>query len=185
MGIMVGLVADDNATGKDPFASKITTRGKPTHGHLAENNNWGGKNVVGVVDPTTLPDGTAPDNVVPIGNFKYHYGDLSGVGSLHNPPTVPVGSSLEFVNQDTGKDVFHTVTACRAPCNRSTGIGFPLPNGSPVFDSGQLGFGPVGLTAASNRDSWKTPTDLPPGTYTYLCRAHPFMRGAFRVVNVK
>jgi plastocyanin len=29
--------------------------------------------------------------------------------------------------------------------------------------------------------TWKTPRDLGPGTYTYFCRVHPFMRGAFRV----
>jgi len=27
----------------------------------------------------------------------------------------------------------------------------------------------------------ETPQDLPSGTYTYFCRIHPFMRGAFRV----
>jgi plastocyanin len=27
-----------------------------------------------------------------------------------------------------------------------------------------------------------TPTDLDPGTYTYFCRIHPFMRGDFRVL---
>ena len=185
MGIMMGFVAYDDATGKDPFAARIATRGSPTHGHLAENDNFGGRST-GIADPATLPDGSAPGGTVPIGGFRYRYGDLSGVGALRNPPTVPVGSSLQFVNQDTGKEgVFHTVTACRAPCNRSTGIGYPLANGSPLFDSGQLGFGPAGFTAASNRDSWQTPANLRPGTYTYLCRAHPFMRGAFRVVPVR
>jgi plastocyanin len=190
MGIMPTLIAYDDEAGadraaKDPFAAKLETRGHVTHGHLAENDNFGG-NKTGIADPTKLPDGSAPDGVVPIGGFKYQYGDLSGVGSLRNPPTVPVGSSLEFVNKDIGKEgVFHTVTACRAPCNRSTGVGYPLANGTPLFDSGQLGFGPTGFTVAANRDSWKTPADLAPGTYTYLCRAHPFMRGAFRVVGVK
>ena len=49
------------------------------------------------------------------------------------------------------------------------------------FDSGQLGYGPQGFTAAANRADWETPADLKPGTYTYFCRIHPFMRGAFRV----
>jgi plastocyanin len=31
--------------------------------------------------------------------------------------------------------------------------------------------------------SWKTPKNLKIGTYTYFCRIHPFMRGAFRVVR--
>lgn len=185
MGIMHGFVAYDDATGRNPFTTRIATRGKPTHGHLPENDNFGGRNT-GIADPATLPDGSAPDGAVPISGFRYRYGDLSGVGARRNPPTVPVGSSLRFVNRDTGKEgVFHTVTACRAPCNRSTGIGYPLADGRPAFDSGQLGFGPVGFTAAANRDSWETPANLAPGTYTYLCRAHPFMRGAFRVVPVR
>jgi hypothetical protein len=33
--------------------------------------------------------------------------------------------------------------------------------------------------------TWKTPKNLSPGTYTYFCRVHPFMRGAFRVVPGK
>ena len=33
--------------------------------------------------------------------------------------------------------------------------------------------------------TWKTPKNLSPGTYTYFCRVHPFMRGAFRVVPAK
>ena len=75
----------------------------------------------------------------------------------------------------------HTITACKAPCNRTTGIAYPLANGPVDFDSGNLGFGPPGMTAAANRDTWKTPKRLTPGTYTYFCRVHPFMRGAFKV----
>ncbi len=30
---------------------------------------------------------------------------------------------------------------------------------------------------------YKTPKNLSPGTYSYFCRIHPFMRGAFRVVK--
>ena len=37
--------------------------------------------------------------------------------------------------------------------------------------------------ARQNRDTWPTPQDVAAarGTYTYFCRVHPFMRGAFRV----
>ena len=35
------------------------------------------------------------------------------------------------------------------------------------------------------RNTWKTPKSLKAGTYTYFCRIHPFMRGAFRVVSDK
>jgi plastocyanin len=34
----------------------------------------------------------------------------------------------------------------------------------------------------ADRVDWSIPTDLSPGTYTYFCRIHPSMRGAFRVV---
>ena len=54
-----------------------------------------------------------------------------------------------------------------------------MANGKIVFDSGELGTGGV---PASGSVTWSTPTNLPPGTYTYWCRIHPFMRGAFRVV---
>ena len=77
--------------------------------------------------------------------------------------------------------IWHTITACRAPCNLTTGISYPLADGSAGFDSGQLGFGPRGFTAAANRKQWNTPARLARGTYTYFCRVHPFMRGAFRV----
>ena len=56
----------------------------------------------------------------------------------------------------------------------------PLANGA-GFDCGELGFGAAGLTAAANTDTYRTPADLQPGTRTYFCRIHPFMRGAFRV----
>ena len=44
---------------------------------------------------------------------------------------------------------FHTITACKAPCNRGSGIGFPLANGRGLFDSGELGYGPTISTARS------------------------------------
>jgi len=35
----------------------------------------------------------------------------------------------------------------------------------------------------SGRTTWSTPKNLKTGTYTYFCRIHPFMRGAFRVTR--
>jgi plastocyanin len=158
---------------------------------------------------------------VVIRNFAFSQGDLTASGTRGLPPSVAQGKSLTFVNQDNPLTVrFHTVTACKAPCNRGSGISFPLANGSGLFDSGELGFGPtvnlgavmpggdngVPLTAVVDKPTdkakcagvsglakvlqagcvgsvtWKTPRNLSPGTYTYFCRIHPFMRGAFRVV---
>jgi plastocyanin len=60
------------------------------------------------------------------------------------------------------------------------GISYPLPDGRFSFDSGQLGDdGPP----TAGRLTWETPADLAAGTYTYFCRIHPAMRGAFRVTD--
>ena len=51
-------------------------------------------------------------------------------------------------------------------------------DGPVIFDSGELG---NGGPPTANRVTWTIPDDLDPGTYTYFCRIHPMMRGAFRV----
>jgi plastocyanin len=102
-------------------------------------------------------------------------------GFMGNPPAVAHGQSLRFGNLDASAQIFHTITACAAPCNRSTGISYPLADGPVDFDSAELGYGPTGFTAASNQGEWVTPKTLPAGTYTYFCRVHPYMRGSFRV----
>ena len=179
MGIAIMYMADDS-TGVDPFAQPVDTGGQVTHGHLAENENYGGLET-GLPDARTLPDGRTISNGVGIANFTYLPGDLSAAGDLRNPPVVRPGQRLRFENADSPEQIYHSITACKPPCNRSTGISYPLADGDVDFDSGQLGYGPPGLTAAANRNSWETPRDLEPGTYTYFCRVHPFMRGAFRV----
>ena len=70
---------------------------------------------------------------------------------------------------------------CQSPCNRDTGIAYPIADGSRQFDSGQLGTNAPFDAPATGRITWKTPKNLSPGTYTYFCRVHPFMRGSFRV----
>ena len=181
MGLMVPYIAYGDRSGVDPFKHRVQTSGKVTHGHYHAADNHGGK-PTGLPDPRKLKNGTeTPDTAV--ADWTYIPGDLSGSGSLGNPPTVVQGGRLTFVNSDAGGQVFHTITACRAPCNRSTGISYPLPNGRYDFDSGELGYGPKGYSAATNKVVWSTPANLPPGTYTYFCRVHPFMRGAFRVTR--
>ena len=186
MGIMIVYMADDQ-TGVDPFAHALPLTGHVTHGHLAENNHHGGTGPP-LVNPLTLPNGpTPPNDTVNIGNFRYRAGDLSLPGAGRDPPTIPAGQSLRFVNGDASQTIWHSITACRAPCNLTTGISYPLADGSAGFDSGQLGFAPRGAIPGANpaagRNAWSTPTTLKPGTYTYFCRVHPFMRGAFRVVR--
>jgi plastocyanin len=185
MAIMPVLVHRGGRSGIDPFARSsrkiLNSKGRPTHGHLAENRNHGGRPWT-LPDPRTLIDGPVSNSTtIPIDGFVYGQGDMIGRGDLRNPPVVNRGQSFTFLNQDAPRQVEHTITACKAPCNRTTGIAYPLADAKIQFDSGQLGFGPEGITAAAQRDTWQTPKNLPGGTYTYFCRVHPFMRGSFRV----
>jgi len=183
MGLMVVGFAPGDRTGFDPFSPTLDRATRLTHGRLAENRGSGGA-------PTTLPIastlpngprfGSGQGRSVSISEFLYRPGDLSQP-ALRNPPVVPAGTPLRFVNADASLGIPHTITACRAPCSASAGHGYPRADGAIPFDSGQLAFGPVLLTAFANRSNWQTPATLPPGTYSYYCRIHPFMRGSFRV----
>jgi plastocyanin len=110
------------------------------------------------------------------GGFR---GDLTVANSV---PTVARGKSITFDNSIDApvapNGIWHTITACKAPCDKSTGIAYPLADGDVNFDSGELGI--AGPPTAGTL-TWNTPSDLPTGTYTYFCRIHPSMRGAFRV----
>jgi plastocyanin len=189
MGIMVVFYADGiSGKAKDPFRSRIDWHGLLTHGHLAENDHHGGKPQRTLRDARTLANGVATDNVF-IENFVYGVGDFNLTGRRGRPPVVKPGQSLTFTNLDATTSIgaqesaYHTITACKAPCTASTGIAYPLANAKVQFDSGELGFGPPGFTPAANRNTWDTPASLKAGTYTYFCRIHPFMRGAFRVAS--
>jgi plastocyanin len=191
MGIMVVWEAYSDGTGVDPFDHALDEHGHLTHGHLPENNHHGGAMPLGV-NPNQFP--TCRRSTVDITRFKFLPGDFTATGSNRCTPTVVRGHSITFVNDEASPlstfnlisptaeylgSVFHSVTACRNPCNLNTGISYPLANGAGNFDSGQLGIG----TPAIGKLSWSTPTNLPPGTYTFYCRIHPFMRGVFRIIS--
>jgi plastocyanin len=182
MGIMPVAVYDDDDVGGLDAQANIPQTQVLTHGHLSENDNHGGS-PTGAPNPLALPSAAAPNGTVGIQSFAYQ-GDPTAGPSV---PTVEPGQALTFHNLDAVPNVnaFHTITACQEPCTGSTGIAYPIANGPVTFDSGELGFngnqGAIGNAPATNRDTWQTPKDLPTGTYTYFCRIHPFMRGAFRV----
>ena len=183
MAIMPAMF-DPGGTGPDPFATDVDVPGQVTHGHLPENDEHGGEPWGALPDPRRmLARPVSGGGKVAIQGFLYGQGDLNQSGRRARPARVRQGRRLTFVNRDARRTIFHTVTACRAPCNRSTGIAYPLANGPVDFDSGELGFGPRGFTAAANRATWRTPRGLKPGTYAYFCRVHPFMRGAFKVAR--
>ncbi len=208
MGIMVTWEAWDNETGVDPFTGRrdlrahvasinpfahaIDEHGHVTHGHLTENNHHGGTSWL-TIDPNTLR--SCKTHNVDIAGFIFSPGDLESPGAHRCAPTVKEGQSIAFHNQDASplsagipgidpsaayvESIFHTITACQDPCGLDTGISYPLANGAGGFDSAQLGVG----TPASGKLVWSTPTRLKPGTYTFFCRIHPFMRGVFRIIR--
>ena len=183
MAISPVAFSPGDTTGTDPFTTNMNVPGILTHGHLPENNFHGGGPIPHAPNPLTELNGSLATQQIGIADFMYQLGDFAKVDQSRLPPVVHVGQSLTFVNNDASQNIFHTITACQAPCNGSAGIAYPLANGQYDFDSGELGYGPRGFTPAANRDTWSTPTNLPPGTYTYFCRIHPFMRGSFRVVQ--
>ena len=187
MGIMpVAVYSGVDQGGLDAMSPNIPQNEVLTHGHLHENDNHGN-------GPTALPEAlkqpgfpTSSDQV-DIRSFSY-LGNPNGAFT-RNPPTILPGQTLRFKNYDAipTTNAFHTITDCREPCNGSTGIAYPVADGPVSFDSGELGFngnnGSLAGAPAADRDTWTLPTDLKPGTYTYFCRIHPFMRGSFRVAN--
>jgi plastocyanin len=225
MGIMVVGITKDDEGGVDPFTGTVDQTDYLTHGELPENRDPAATRKVSSVYANSIRLRQGPFiSKVTIRNFTYSQGDLANRGKAALPPSVQQGRSLTFVNKDNPLTVrFHTITACKAPCNRGSGISFPLANGSGLFDSGELGYGPsinlggvmpngdngIPLTAVVDKATakancgkptglkgllqagcvggvtWKTPKNLSAGTYTYFCRIHPFMRGAFRVVPKK
>ncbi|MFN8161051.1 MAG: hypothetical protein U0R52_08450 [Solirubrobacterales bacterium] len=178
MGIMIVYMADPGG-GANPYKTRVDYPGQVTHGHLPENNVHGGK-------PTDLPDArklpgfTSASDPFVIGGFGYDDASLLP-GSGGQVPVVKKGQSLTFQlsSSDRANEIWHSITSCAAPCNRSTGIAYPIPDGKVQFDSGQLGNrGPPTVP----RTTWSTPANLPAGTYTFFCRIHFAMRGAFRVI---
>jgi plastocyanin len=145
MGIMVVGITDGPDGGVDPFTGQVDQAEYLTHGRLPENEEPArtGKPNPGLHNPLRARPGPFTDKVT-IRNFVYNQGDLSMPGKKGLPPRVRQGQSLEFVNEDDPLTVrFHTITACKAPCNGYGGIRYPLAAGGSVFDSGQLGYGPT------------------------------------------
>jgi plastocyanin len=180
MGIMIVWFAPNSIVGTDAFSvTDKLTKNHLTHGHLKENNNHGGQPDPSQADPSTLASGPLTSNVE-IEGFKY---DGSSLAPGTQTPTVKAGNSITFTNDDapaSGYGIWHSITSCQLPCNKTTDVAYPTANAPIEFDSGQLGND--GQPTAGTL-SWQTPNNLPTGTYAYFCRVHPFMRGAFRVVS--
>ncbi len=133
--------------------------------------------------PCDLPEqGPAPTpihaNEVNIANFTYQPGDRAASGVLNTMPWIRQGEQLTFVNLDWAMGIRHSATTCAWPCNGKYVSNYPLADGR--WDSGTLGYDPI--SEGNPTGVSRTPPDLAPGTYSYFCRIHPWMRGAFEVV---
>ena len=179
MGIMVVWMAPGTtAGGADPFAHAVAATGALTHGHLAENDQHGGRHTSDYANLTRASSQRVPSGtVIPIMDFAYMRGNMAAGNSTI--PAIVQGGTLTFRNDDAAQGIYHTITACAAPCNLTSGIAYPIANAKTQFDSAELGHGGP---PASGLITWSVPRNLPPGTYTYFCRIHPSMRGAFRVL---
>jgi plastocyanin len=201
MGILpLAVAAAGDPAAKDPFDDAAAVQamydagGILTHGRLQENIDAEANVDLGLADPRKLKSsGKVTNSGIDIDGFKYQLGGYSAFdnfpSSLMRPPLVKQNKPILFNNleatfgQPDNQQVWHSITSCKAPCNRGSGIGYPLANGPVKFDSGQLGYGTltnVGVTTGTNQ--YLTP-GLPKAgkTYTYFCRIHPFMRGSVRV----
>jgi plastocyanin len=207
MGILpLAWTKADDPKARDPFTQEADVKrmfdkgGILTHGRLPENIDTHANKDLGLRDPRDLKDsGPVPEGGIGIRSFYFLDGGFSVVrdfpASEMKPPVIHSGQTVTFTNFDAQpgepqtQQAWHTITSCAAPCNRGSGIGYPLANGPIEFDSGQLGFGQntsAGVTTQT--DTYTTPP-LTTGrkhpnkakTYTYFCRIHPFMRGSIRV----
>ena len=195
--------AFDDPAAKDPFDDDAAVKamydegGILTHGRLRENIDKHANQNLKLPDPRDLRSKgrRVGPNGVKIQDFLYSLGGYTASRgartSMMRPPVVRPGQTVTFTNLDAlfGESdidqVWHSITSCKAPCNRGTGIGYPLARGPIKFDSGQLGFG-TGLSSGVTTQSatYTTPPLTKPGkTYTYFCRIHPFMRGSVRVAG--
>ena len=180
-------------------ALRLCLRGQVTHGHLAETSVFGGCPPGGCQG---LPDkpGRVVDQIVSLG-FTFGNADLGVIGQT-GLPQLKAGKEARFWNVDTAADVWHTFTRCKEPCTGSYGLDYPLADGGagPTdamdFDSTEIGYGlffspASGQIGGNNKSTGEALQDglfwsfkpSTPGVYSLYCRIHPFMRGAFEVVE--
>ena len=166
----------DGPGGTDPFTGTINQKGVLTHGHLPENDNHGGgrdRTRRSPEDGGRAPDHGHPDRELrvrrrrPRGQGQGPDRDRRAVDHVRQPRR----RRTERVALDHRvQGAVHRVDRRRvSPRRRGRAVRL-----RPARRRRRAR--PPGAT------TWSTPTDLDPGTYTYFCRVHPFMRGAFRVV---
>lgn len=179
---------------------RLCARGMVTHSMVPESSRTGGCPPEGC-PPLPTKDGRLVTDIHSAG-FTYGEADLGVIGQT-GVPLLKLGQEARFWNEDAAARIWHTYTRCKEPCTGRTGIDYPIADGGngrfgdPMdFDSGEIGFGLLYEPAKSQiggndpydekwvEDAfvWKFKPKAT-GTYSFWCRIHPSMRGAFRVVK--
>ncbi|HEX8054133.1 MAG TPA: PQQ-binding-like beta-propeller repeat protein [Thermoleophilaceae bacterium] len=159
---------------------KDPTAGVPNRPWTMEDEycGWGKAKPCEKPEEKPAEDAFANQNVVHVANFQYLPGDRSSSTAAGSKiPSVKEGESITFVNDDQFANIRHTITTCPWPCNGRYVANYPHADGN--WDSDTLGYDPI--DGGTPNPMAKTPPDLKAGLYTYFCRIHPWMRGAFRI----
>ena len=175
---------DPGGTGPDPFAVDVDVEGEVTHGHLPENDGHGGSRLTGLPDPRDLlarPVGGS--GKVAIKGFVYGQGDLSNVGRRAAPRACAAAAGSRSSTATPGRRSSTRSPRARRPATARRASPTRWPTARSTSTRASSASARKGFTPAANRDTWTTPKRLDPGTYTYFCRVHPFMRGAFKVAR--
>ena len=151
---------------RTPSARTSRCAGVLTHGHLPENDHHGGEPAARTRARRRCPTGRGRTRSTSAASSTARATCRCPTRAATRPSSRPASRS-QFVNRDAGtRHLPHDHRLPAAVLRRSTGIAFPLANGS-IFDSGELGFGPAAFTPAANRISWSTPaTSRPAPTRT-------------------
>jgi hypothetical protein len=184
---------------------RLCMRGGPTHEHLEESSNFsGGSRGCDDGRCPDLPDvdGEVTNEIVSAG-FTYGTADMGAISAL-GIPLLKKGEPARFWNYDTVARIWHTYTRCAYPCTGATDMAYPIADGGTGsaedhmdFDSAEIGYGTFVEPANGQipNSSGKSPdqiardglfwefTPTEEGVYTFYCRIHHSMRGAFKVVE--
>jgi plastocyanin len=191
-----------------PSATVLCTRGQITHGHIETSGNHGGcrsyacPSTLLANAPTWLGDDISE---VHMSGFLYAPGDFGQIGTT-GIPTVALGDEIRFVNEDMNLVIPHTATACAYPCTAGVSTHYPLANaaekviatpsttddadfividpaGDREFDTMDFDTTQIGVNVGASQNVEYTLKTTRTGVFTYFCRIHPFMRGAFEVYD--
>jgi len=199
---------DAGLNGENVGKTVLCLRGNVTHGSMESRQNHADcGQACQPLAPTTkyaLPthscsteiNGTSVGDCLTISMQGFTYGPFDAGAAQIAMPQVAAGTTMTFVNPDTAGMVWHSVTRCLEPCTGATSANYPLADGGTMeenladvgrpraewqsmdFDSAVLC---AGLGCATEPvTSWSFKPSRT-GTYTFWCRIHPFMRGAFEV----